>query len=225
MLANQTSVCATWLYFACANATPIRRAAPAEATSTIACQTPVVKNPLGLDVWLRAIEFSPKNRQVVHHILSGKITLGRKQSLIGTTSLGVYIPGDVPLPLPDITGVFVPKDENFYFQIRYIANGKAMSVEDDVRSQPRCAVFLQRSRRSIHSRPLCSYLRLCIPPNTNDDTARTNMIFQRDALVCSRMPHSHFRGRAAQFTAYCADGRNKVLLAVARRRLRPADHL
>ncbi|HTE43553.1 MAG TPA: redoxin domain-containing protein, partial [Steroidobacteraceae bacterium] len=38
-----------------------------QATGSIPYQRPIVKNTLGKDVWLKAIEFAPTNRGVVHH--------------------------------------------------------------------------------------------------------------------------------------------------------------
>src|SRR5262249_24059369 len=98
------------------------------ATGAIPYQRPLVKNPIGHDVWLKAIEFAPTNRTLVHHILAGT-TGGRPenelQGLEQLTSLGVYVPGDVPHDLPRDTGVLIKKESNFIFQVHYTANGKA----------------------------------------------------------------------------------------------------
>jgi hypothetical protein len=181
------------------------------ATGTIPYQTPRVKNPLGRDVYVRAIEFAPTNRQVVHHILSGTARQGKPSSLIGVTSLGVFVPGDVPHPMPDDTGVLLPKDDDFIFQIHYTANGKAVAEVTHV-----AFYFTEVKPRYPLETTILLDSRLKIPANTKYYTATVSRTFDRDVLVYTMMPHSHFRGRAAQFTAHYPDGRDEVLLAVPR---------
>lgn len=181
------------------------------ATGSIPYQRPVVKNPLGRDVWLRAIEFAPTNRSVVHHILAGT-TGGTGDSLArleATTSLGVYVPGDVPQPVPQETGVFISKDADFVFQMHYTADGKAKSEVTKV------GLYFAKETPTF---PLRNTVlldpRLKIPANTKDHPASVSRTFNRDVLIYTLMAHSHVRGKSAKFEATYPDGKIETLLAV-----------
>lgn len=182
------------------------------ATGTVAYQQRVVKNPLGRDVWLRAIDVSPTHRSVVHHILSG--TTGQPKAtplarLEATTALGVYVPGDVPHELPENTGVFIPKDADFTFQIHYTADGKL------TREVTRVGLYFARQtpkyplRNTVLVDP-----RLKIPAQTKEHPASVTREITRDTLIYTLMAHSHVRGRSSKFVAIYPDGKEEVLLSV-----------
>jgi hypothetical protein len=182
------------------------------ATGTIAYQQRTVKNPLGRDVWLRAIDVSPTHRSVVHHILSG--TTGERGStplgrLEATTALGVYVPGDVPHELPENTGVFIPKDADFTFQIHYTADGKATS------EVTRVGLYF---RKDTPKYPLRNTVlvdtRLKIPALTKEHAASVSREITRDTLIYTLMAHSHVRGKSSKFVAIYPDGKEEVLLSV-----------
>jgi hypothetical protein len=182
------------------------------ATGTIPYKRPVVKNPLGRDVWLRAIEFAPTNRGVVHHILAGTTGprgAGSLAALEATTSLGVYVPGDVPHDLPQNTGVFIGKDADFVFQMHYTANGKA------AREVTRVGLYFLKDAPQF---PLRNTVlldpSLKIPAGVKDHHATVSRVFDRDILIYTLMSHSHMRGRSADFVATYPDGKREVLLSV-----------
>ncbi|MBC7983388.1 MAG: redoxin domain-containing protein [Candidatus Obscuribacterales bacterium] len=183
------------------------------ATGSIPYQTPVIKNPLGRDIWMKAIDFSPSNRSVVHHILGFASSAGAngllQQLTASRSSLGVYVPGDVPHALPQDTGVFIPKDSDYVFQIHYTSNGKATT------EVTRIGIYFAKEPPKF---PLRSTVlldpRLKIPAQTKAHVATATRTFQRDALIYSLMPHAHMRGKAAQYTAHYPNGKEEVLLSV-----------
>jgi peroxiredoxin len=196
------------------------------ATGVIPYQESYIKNPLGRDVWLKAIDYIPGDRTVVHHILgfsmpptSGDAQLLQAQTVakpagprprgpIGS-SIGGYVPGAAPFRLPEDTGVLLGKDSNFRFQIHYTPTGKATS---DV---TRVGLYFQEGtpkyplRNAVLADP-----RLKIPANTKAYTASISKVFDRDVLIYSLTPHSHFRGKASNFIAQYPDGTEEVLLSV-----------
>ena len=182
------------------------------ATGTIPYKRPVVKNPLGRDVWVKAIEFAPTNRSVVHHILAGHTGERGAGSLAGleaTTALGVYVPGDVPQALPKDMGVFVSKDADFVFQMHYTADGKAR------REVTRVGLyFLKDTPKYPMRNTVLLDPALKIPANTKDHPATVSRVFNRDILIYTLMAHSHMRGRSAEFIANYPDGTKEVLLSV-----------
>ena len=182
------------------------------ATGSIPYKQPVVKNPLGRDVWLRAIDVSPGDRSVVHHILSGTTGprgAGALAALEATTALGVYVPGDVPHAVPEGTGVFISKDADFTFQIHYTANGKA------TREVTRVGLYFAKETPKY---PLRNTVLIDpgikIPAGAKDHPASVSRTLTRDTLVYTLMAHSHVRGRSAKFVAIYPDGKEEVLLSV-----------
>ncbi len=182
------------------------------ATGTIAYQQRTVKNPLGRDVWLRAIDVSPTHRSVVHHILSG--TTGERSAsplaqLEATTALGVYVPGDVPHELPENTGVFIPKGADFTFQIHYTADGKAKQ------EVTRVGLYFAKATPTYPLRnTVLIDTRLKIPALAKEHDASVTRQITRDTLIYTLMAHSHVRGRSARFVAIYPDGKEEVLLSV-----------
>ncbi|HYM34922.1 MAG TPA: hypothetical protein VET48_05960, partial [Steroidobacteraceae bacterium] len=230
------------------------------ATGVIPYQDVRVPNPIGRDVWLKAIDYSPGDRAVVHHILgyslpagagrlgvNGQATApaeepgkpgpaslrlmkmcstpdgatqvrnnirdsfstGGVNQAAGGASIGGYVPGAVPARYPADAGVLLKKDADFRFQIHYTPNGK---VSTDV---TRVALYFtdvppKYPMRSTVLLDPC----LTIPANTKAYTASMSGVVNRDMLIYSLTPHSHFRGSASSFVAEYPDGTKETLLSV-----------
>jgi hypothetical protein len=182
------------------------------ATGTIEYQNPIVKNPLGKDVWVRAIEFNPGERGVVHHILAYGVKEGGGGG--GLAGLGTYLAGYVPgggvIRFPEDTGVLLTKDMNFRFQMHFTANGKPTP---DV---TKIGIYFTDEAPKF---PLRQFVlldpRLKIPANTKETRiVAPPRTFDRDVLVYSLTAHSHYRGKSSKFVAQYPDGREEVLLSV-----------
>ena len=74
------------------------------ATGTIPYQMLKVENPLDHDVWVRAVDWLPGQRTVVHHIIASAGGAERR----GAISLNNYVPGVEPLELPKEAGILLP---------------------------------------------------------------------------------------------------------------------
>lgn len=198
------------------------------ATGAIPYQRPVVKNTQGRDVWLRAMEFIPGDRTVVHHILAGTVdanaappTGGNRQPGVNqarsqierseqSSGLGTYVPGDVPHFMPLDTGVLMPKDKDFVFQMHYTATGKAVT------EVTRVGLYFakQPPKYPLHNIVLADPMGLKIPPNTKAHTATASQTFERDVLIYNLTAHAHVRGNGAEFVAQYPDGNRETLLSV-----------
>jgi mono/diheme cytochrome c family protein len=182
------------------------------ATGTIEYQNPVVKNTIGRDVWLRAIAFNPGDRAVVHHILAYAVKQGGGGT--GLAALGTYLAGYVPgggvVQFPADTGVLLPKDTDFRFQVHYTASGKesadvtkvGLYFTDEAPKYPLRQFVLLDPRLKIP--PNIKEHRIVAPPRT----------FDRDVLLYSLTAHAHYRGKSSKFIAQYPDGREEVLLSV-----------
>ena len=201
------------------------------ATGVIAYQESRIKNPIGRDVWLKAIDYIPGDRTVVHHILGFSMPsmssvpsaqsapptsadaqpAARLRAAAGAVgaSIGGYVPGAAPIRMPADTGVLLTKDSGFRFQIHYTPTGKATTDATRVGLYFQDAAPKYPLRNAVLLDP-----RLKIPANTKAYTASVARTFDRDVLVYSLTPHSHFRGTASNFIAEYPDGTKEVLLSV-----------
>lgn len=180
------------------------------ATGTIPYQMVTVANPLDHDVWVRAIDFLPGDRTVLHHIIAtvGGEGINRRE---GDGALSNYVPGAEPLQIPTDNGIFIPRGAKFSFQCHYTTSGKPAS---DITRMG--LYFMKEPPKFRYREAVLANPRLKIPPNEKEHIEFQTRTFDREVLVYSLHPHSHFRGRAASFVAHYPDGREEVLLNVPR---------
>ena len=103
----------------------------------------VLKTNLPEDRWIRAVDFRPGNRNVVHHVIAGVDTSGRGRELDaadpgpGYHALGgfgngveiraflpIWTPGATPHHCPEGTGYILPKGADILIQVHYHKSGK-----------------------------------------------------------------------------------------------------
>ncbi len=181
------------------------------ATGVIDYQRPEAANPIGEDVWLRAVEFSPGDRGVVHHMLAYSVpsNVNAANAPMAGAYLGGYVPGAAPIVYPENTGIFLSKDSKFAVQMHYTVNGKPSK---DV---TRIGLYFTKEapkyplRNVVLANPT-----IRIPANTKNYTSSQSRTFDRDVLLYTLTAHAHYRGRAANYVAFYPDGRQETLLSV-----------
>jgi len=183
------------------------------ATGTVDYQRYVVNNTTGRDVWIRATDVIPGDRAVLHHVLTGVYDpkLPEQPRMIRATSgeLGAYVPGNGPLLYPQGTGVLVPKDCSFAFQVHYTTSGKA------TRDVTRAGFYFAKEPPQHEFKTAVLFKpSLMIPANTKAYTDSITHEFPNEVLVYSLTPHAHYRGSASKFVAQYPDGREELLLSV-----------
>jgi peroxiredoxin/mono/diheme cytochrome c family protein len=183
------------------------------ATGVVEYKYPQVANPLGKDVWVRAIQILPGNPAVVHHVLAGIAdpqTSGRT-GIEQLAAFGGYSPGRNYFVFPDNSGVLLRADANLQFQTHYTPNGKA------VRDVTRVGYYLSKEPPKHEMRLQFLYdPSLRVPAGAKAHTESVEHTFRKNVLLYSAQPHAHLRGRAAKFTAFYPDGREEILLSVPR---------
>ena len=183
------------------------------ATGTIDYQRHTIKNPTGRDLWLRASDVLPGDRSVVHHVLVGvddtRLNERERRLRASIGSAGLYVPGGGAFECPPETGVFIPKDASFTFQMHYTSSGKA------VHDVTRVGFYFSKEPPKYELKTaLLIKQALKIPANTKAYTDFTTSVLPKESIVYSFFPHAHFRGRSSGFTAKYPDGREEVLLSV-----------
>ena len=171
-----------------------------------------VVSPLERDVWLKAIELNPGDRQAVHHVLTlfmGDVGERKRGPFGGARWLDVYTPGTVARPLPEGTGALLPAGATITFQVHYTPYGK----ESMDRSRLGLYFHTVPPKRELASSVLINK-EIRIPPYEPAHSERASHVFDRDVVVYALLPHAHYRGKAANFVAEYPDGRREVLLSV-----------
>ncbi|MEM7220923.1 MAG: redoxin domain-containing protein [Pseudomonadota bacterium] len=181
------------------------------ATGTVPYQYQRVKNPLGRDAWVRAVDILPGDRKALHHVITSfyvRDENGRVNRRNGG-SLGGYVPGSVAEPFPAGTGTFLPKEAEIVFQMHYTAYGKPAT------DSSRFGLYLYDARPEHELENLVLMnRRIVIPARSNGHAETARRTLTDDVMVYSLLPHAHFRGKASEFRAVFADGRDELLLSV-----------
>ena len=182
------------------------------ATGVVSYQYPRAANPLGRDVWIRAIEIIPGDRSVVHHVLAGidDPANGSRAAIRGQIGeLGGYAPGKNAMRYPRDTGILLRKEAGLRFQMHYTPNGKATTDVTRVGYY-----FTDEAPKYPLKMTMLMDTGLSIPAHAKAYSESLEYTFERDVVLYSLMPHAHLRGRAAKFTAHYPDGRTEILLSV-----------
>jgi len=181
------------------------------ATGTIDYQYPVIKNPIGRDVWVRAAEIIPRDHKSLHHIITyfGVLTADGKFDRARSGSLGGYVPGGKADVFPENTGIFLPKEAIFRPQMHYTTWGKA-GVD-----RSRLGLYFHKTKPA-HSLETTVFINseIRIPPRTREHWEQAERTLDRDIWLYSLLPHAHYRGKASEFRAHYPDGREEILLSV-----------
>lgn len=178
------------------------------ASGVVDYQFPVVTNPLGKDVWVRAITIQPGVTEVVHHVLVGTGRGGGGESVFDNY-LGGYAPGTGSTIMPEGTGVFVEQGESFQFQLHYTPYGRAVT------DQTRLAVYFHDERPENFLRhEVVMNPTIRIPAHAATHEEKAYFEFHADAVLYTILPHSHYRGKSSRFALSYPDGREELLLSV-----------
>jgi len=183
------------------------------ATGVIEYQYPKVKNPLGRDVWITAVEIHPGAKQAIHHIIAQDpvVLNGQQRGGNGGGNLAGFAPGMSPIVYPADTGVLFPKDADFVFQMHYTPNGKAVTDHSKIG-------FYFREADNPPKYPLrltaLTDFRFQIPPGAKEYGTTVSRDITRDMLVYNFMPHSHLRGKSGTMSVVYPDGKQEILLNV-----------
>ena len=120
---------------------------PLSATGSDDFRVFVLKTNFSEDRWIRAVDFHPGNRSIVHHIIAGVDLFGRRgRAADGTAAdpgpgyhdprvfgdgvpitafLPIWTPGAKSRYCPDGTGYMLPKGADVLIQVHYHKTGKA----------------------------------------------------------------------------------------------------
>jgi hypothetical protein len=185
------------------------------ATGVIDYRYVPVQLNLDRDVWVRAMETVPGDRQVLHHVIAyvsspaDKSANGREDSTSRDNSLGGFAPGRQPDTFRDNSGKLLRKGSNLLLQMHYTTSGKASVDETEI------GLYLyDEPPQYVMSGGVAGQRRFMIPPHTKEYPMRGEQLVEHDAWLYSLMPHMHYRGKYMSYTAEYPDGSSEILLSV-----------
>lgn len=185
------------------------------ATGVIDYRYIPVELNLDRDVWIRAIEFAPGDRKVLHHVIAylqspaDKSNRGRDEGDGRDDSIGGFAPGRQADSFPDNSGRLIRKGSNLLLQMHYTTSGK------ETVDNTKVGLYLyDKPPQYVMSGGVAGQRRFLIPPRTKEHKLQGEMTVQHDAYLYSMTPHMHFRGKYMSYTAEFPDGSEQLLLSV-----------
>ena len=162
--------------------------------------------PLTEDRWVGAVEVSPGDRRVVHHIIIYVLEEGQNAP---NGWLGAWAAGMDPMVFPAGTGRLLKKGS------RLVANMHYHPTDEPARDETTIGVHF------LDGQPDKELINLWvqnndfkIPAGAGNHEVRSTYTFRQDSVVHALLPHMHYRGKDFTYTATYPDGRSEILLKV-----------
>lgn len=188
----------------------------------------VLPTRLSHDVYVSAVEFSPGNRRVVHHMMGFIDVRGGARArdkaapglgypsysgagVIVDGELGGYAAGNQVVHLPDGVGRLIPRGSDVVLQVHYHPTGK---VERD-----RSKVGLHLSRKPVRQTiewANATNDRFRLPPGEPNIEVKASWFVPVDVEVLGVTPHMHELGRDFKMTATLPGGKVQDLIYIPR---------
>jgi peroxiredoxin len=185
------------------------------ATGIVDYRYVLVELDLDEDIWVRAVEFVPGDREVLHHVIAylaspaDKTVRGRADGSANGSSVGGFAPGRQPDFFRDNSGRLVKKGSNLLLQMHYTTSGRATVDETEI------GLFIHdKPPAYIMSGGVAGQRRFLIPAHAKEHKLEGEQLIERDAYLYSMTPHMHYRGKYMSYTAVYPDGRSEILLSV-----------
>lgn len=182
------------------------------ATGTIKYRYAELLNTHDEDVWLSAATIKPGDASALHHLNVAVSTASSEHSISDAVADGyllVWSPGTNLGQMPEGSGVFLPKNSKFLFEMHYTAYGKK-SVDQSKLG----LYFSKKTPAKIMRFGETAGVLLEIPPFRRVHNAHSYMLFDRDATVYMLGPHAHYRGKSFKYIYRYPDGTEELALSV-----------
>ncbi len=174
------------------------------------------------DRWVKASQYIPGDRTVLHHTLHSIIPPGatRGGSLLGgddpdRPDIAPYIPGQDPRMSPPNTGGLLKAGTRIAMQLHYTTTGKATVDESEIGVWFYPEGVVPEERMVGACACIFTPTWVNIPPHHPDYEMQQSITIDRDAELFSLTAHMHFRGKRMRFYADYPDGSKEELLNIA----------
>ena len=170
---------------------------------------------LDRDVWVRAMEFVPSDRQVVHHVIAyvsspaDKSMRTRQTGADRGESIAGFAPGRQPDQFWDNSGRLLKKGSNLLLQMHYTTSGRATVDATQV------GIYLhEEPPQYVMSGGVAGQRRFLVPPGAQEYKLQGVMEIERDAYLYQMTPHMHYRGKYMAYSVEYPNGKRELLLSV-----------
>jgi hypothetical protein len=174
------------------------------------------------DVWVKAVEFRPTDRRVVHHIISTLVEgngqpvdptprLQRDPAFKEIGGLGGYVPGRLDNSFDEGTARRIPAGSNIVLQMHYTTIGQPVTDSTEI------GIVLAKeppSKLRVAAGGQMPNTTFAIPPGDPNYEVSAKQTFNRDTYLSTLYPHMHVRGKDVKYMLTYPDGREEVLLSV-----------
>jgi mono/diheme cytochrome c family protein len=186
----------------------------------------VIPMNLSEDKFVRAVEFRPSNRKVVHHALlfldrNGNarkldeaepgLGYGRLAGLgfVPTGGLGGWAPGVYPKELENGVVRYLQKGSDLVIQTHFHPSGKTEQEQSVVgiyfAERPTTKILIGNAARSR---------KIDIPPGEKNYTVTASLVSPANVELVSITPHAHLICRTMKVWATFPDGKQKTLIQI-----------
>lgn len=179
------------------------------------------------DRWIRASQYLPGDRTVLHHTLhtitapgdqrSGNLlgAVGEEGAVSDAPQITAYVPGGSPEIAPENSGSLLKAGSKIDFQLHYTTNGKESIDVSRIGVWFYPEGYVPEKRMSGACACIFPPEWVNIPPNDPEYHMEQRITIPKDANIYSFLPHMHFRGKSMKFTAEYPDGTSKELINIA----------
>jgi len=188
------------------------------ATGVIDYRYPIIDLPFEEDVWVKAVQFVPQERSVVHHMIASIVEPQYSREMEADERgevrfLEGYAPGkEAATVFPEGTGVLIPKGYKIRLDSHYTTTGKEM------RDRTAIGIYLSdevpehefRTYRLSHEGQ-----NLVIPAGEMDHRMYASYTFDKEVTLFAFRPHMHTRGKDMRFKVIYPDHSSEDLINVA----------
>lgn len=192
------------------------------ATGILDYRNVMVSVDIDQDRWVRASQYIPGDRTVLHHTLHSIMPPGatRGGSLLGgddpdRPNIAPYIPGQAPRMEPPNTGGLLKAGSRIAMQMHYTTTGRETVDTSRIGVWFYPEGFVPTERMSgacaCHFTPTW----VNIPPFDPDYEMRQSITIDKEAKLFAFTPHMHFRGKRMRFYAQYPDGTEEELINIA----------
>jgi hypothetical protein len=175
--------------------------------------------------YVRAVQYRPSNKRVVHHALmfvdiSGEsrrkdaadpepgfegLSLGLGS--ISGGSLGVWTPGSFLHPFPEGMGKELRKNSDFVMQVHFNTTGKVEKEQSEIGFW----FAKEKPAKLVMMMPFAPW-DLDLPPCEKDIKVSASVVLPMDVELYGIIPHAHFLGRECRVWAKSPEGKETPLI-------------
>jgi mono/diheme cytochrome c family protein len=193
----------------------------------------VIPTGLADDKWVRAVEFRPSARKVVHHALFAHVAGGSLAARDGADGrpgfggmgavgvggdraesggLGGWAVGATPMFMPAGVAMRLPKGSDFLLQMHFHLSGKPETEKSQI------GIYFADTppEKTLFSLGLPALFGvgsgIDIPPGQKDWKIRDSFTLPGDVSIFSAMAHAHYLAKDMKATATLPDGSTKPLI-------------